>query len=232
MNSGDSRIAALDKALGEYLSWKGDPVATLSAALESDPEFVLGFTTIAALNSLGGVAGEAAPVREALAAAGSVGRVLSVREALHLDGAKSWAAGDITKAAEAWEQALRHDPRDLLALRLAHDTHFFLGDAEKLRDVPLSVLPVYAGDESRRGYVLGMAAFGLEETGRYKEAEQAGREAVAVNPEDAWRCMRWRMCWKWKVGRRRGLPGCAGWKRIGLCLRCWRCIIGGMRRCF
>jgi hypothetical protein len=31
-----------------------------------------------------------------------------------------------------------------------------------------------------------MAAFGLEETGQYEPAERAGREAVALNPGDAW----------------------------------------------
>jgi len=182
----DARSAALDKALAEYLSWKGDPVATLNAALESDPDFVLGYSTVAALNCLGGVTGEAAPVREALAAASKVDRRLSESERLHLAGARGWAAGDIAGAAAAWEQALQVDPADLLALRLAHDTHFFLGAAEKLRDVPLSVLPAYAGQKSQRGFVLGMAAFGLEETGQYEAAERAGREAVALNPADAW----------------------------------------------
>jgi tetratricopeptide (TPR) repeat protein len=186
MSEGDSRTAALDKALGEYLSWKGDPVATLNAAAESDPGFVLAYSTIAALNCLGGVKGDADPVREALAAADSVGRALSVRERLHLAGAKAWAAGDISGAAASWEQVLVADPLDLLALRLAHDTHFFLGAAEKLRDVPIDVLPHYSGKKSERGFVLGMAAFGLEETGEYAAAEQVGREAVRLNPGDAW----------------------------------------------
>jgi hypothetical protein len=79
----------------------------------------------------------------------------------------------------------RRRPRDLLALRLAHDTHFFLGASAKLRDVPLAALPAYHG-VPERGYVLGMAAFGLEEMGDYAAAEQAGREAVAQNPADAW----------------------------------------------
>jgi tetratricopeptide (TPR) repeat protein len=182
----DMRAAALDKALSEYLSWQGDPVATLNGALESDPGFVLAYSTIAALNCLGGVTGDAAPVREALAAADNVGRALSERERLHLAGAKGWADGDISRAAASWEQALRADPADLLALRLAHDTHFFLGASDKLRDVPLSVLPAYADNKSQLGFVLGMAAFGLEETGAYAAAERAGREAVELNPGDAW----------------------------------------------
>ena len=37
-----------------------------------------------------------------------------------------------------------------------------------------------------RGFVLGMASFGLEETGEYAEAEKAGREAAEINPADTW----------------------------------------------
>lgn len=81
---------------------------------------------------------------------------------------------------------MQDDHTDLPALRLAHDTHFFLGAAQKLRDVPLSVLPFYQSGSRQRGFVLGMAAFGLEETGDYTAAEHAGREAASINPADTW----------------------------------------------
>jgi tetratricopeptide (TPR) repeat protein len=172
---------ALAAAQAEYLGLRGDPVATLAAA----PGFVLGHTTIAALNCLSGVPGDAAVVREALVAARELGPA-SARERLHIAGAAAWAAGDIAGAAAAWEAAVAAEPGDILALRLAHDTHFFLGDAGKLRDVPVAALPAYAPGSAERGFVLGMAAFGLEETGDYKAAEAAGREAVEINPADTW----------------------------------------------
>jgi tetratricopeptide (TPR) repeat protein len=186
MNQSGAGDIALDTALTEYLGWFGDPVATLTAAVEADPGFILGHTTIAALNSLGGVNGDAPQVKAALAAADNLAGGATPREKLHLAGAKAWAAGDITGAAASWEAALETDPRDLLALRLAHDTHFFLGASAKLRDVPLSVLPAYDHAPAQRGFVLGMAAFGLEETGDYAEAESLGREAVGLNPADSW----------------------------------------------
>ncbi|MCQ3971687.1 hypothetical protein, partial [Klebsiella pneumoniae] len=34
--------------------------------------------------------------------------------------------------------------------------------------------------------LLGLYAFGLEETGDYRLAERLGREAVALQPDDAW----------------------------------------------
>jgi tetratricopeptide (TPR) repeat protein len=178
--------AALQTALGEYLGWQGDPVGTLAAAVAADPGFILGHTTIAALNSLGGVAGDAEIIQTALATATAHASNAKPRETQHLAAAKAWAEGRITDAAAAWESALEIDPADLLALRLAHDTHFFLGASAKLRDVPLSVLPAYEALPAQRGFVLGMVAFGLEEMGDYAAAETAGRAAVELNQGDAW----------------------------------------------
>ena len=180
------RQAAMSLALHEYLTWTGDPVATLAAAVEGDPDFILGHTTIAALNSLGGVPGDAAPVRSAVAAAEKLVTAATPAQRRHVAASRAWADGEIETAANLWEAAVRADPKDLLALRLAHDTHFYLGDGGKLRDVPAAALPAYAHDDADRGFVLGMLAFGLQETGAYAEAEQAGRTAVATNPADAW----------------------------------------------
>jgi tetratricopeptide (TPR) repeat protein len=176
----------LEQALGEYLGLIGDPGVALGEAVAADPEFIIGHTTLAALNSLGGVPGDAAAVREPLAAANALAGKATRREALHIAAANAWAWGDITAAAGHWETALHDDPADILSLRLAHDTHFFLGASQKLRDVPVSVLDAYAPGSRERGFVLGMAAFGLEETGDYAQAEKAGREAADINPADTW----------------------------------------------
>jgi tetratricopeptide (TPR) repeat protein len=181
-----ARDAAFALAVDQYLGWHGDPIASLNAALDADPGFLLAYTTIAALNALGGVKGTEEPIQSPLRAAEALSSGAGTREKLHLQAAKHWAVGEITAAGEAWELALAHDPHDLLALHLAHDTHFFLGNAQKLRDVPLAVLPAQPPGSKSRGYVLGMAAFGLEECGDYAAAEKTGREAVAINPADTW----------------------------------------------
>ena len=174
------------QALGEYLGLIHDPAATLAAAVQADPEFIIGHTTLAALNSLGGVPGDAAAVREPLAAATALAGKANRREKLHIAAANAWATDDIAGAAALWEEALQDDPADILSLRLAHDTHFFLGASQKLRDLPVSALHAYAPGSRERGFVLGMASFGLEETGEYAEAEKAGREAAEINPADTW----------------------------------------------
>lgn len=180
-----TRDAAFTRAVDQYLGWIGDPVVSLNEALEADPAFVLGQTTFAALHSIGGVPGQAEPIQTALKAAKAAGPA-NAKEELHLKAAQNWADGAINDAARAWEAALAADPHDLLALHLAHDTHFYLGDAARLRDVPLSVLEAQAPGSKERGYVLGMASFGLEESQQYEEGERAGREAVEINPGDTW----------------------------------------------
>ncbi|MGE4480265.1 tetratricopeptide repeat protein [Acidocella sp.] len=178
--------ALFETALGDYLGMKNDPVASLSAAIEADPDFIIGHTSIAALNCLGGVPGQDEAVRAPLAAAEARAGQATKRERLHIAAARAWADGDITGAATHWESALADDPADIFSLRLAHDTHFFLGALPKLRDVPLSVLDAYRPGTRERGFVLGMAAFGLEELGDYEAGEAAGREAVEINPADSW----------------------------------------------
>lgn len=180
------RDAAFARAVDEYLGWYGDPIASLNAVLAADPGHVLAYTTLAALNALGGVKSSDDAVQRPLRAATALAHEAGTREKLHLAAAARWAEGAISAAGEAWELALAHDPRDLLALHLACDTYFFLGRAEKLRNVPLAVLAAQGDDVKARGYVLGMAAFGLEESGEYVTAEQTGRAAVDINPADTW----------------------------------------------
>ncbi|OGT59473.1 MAG: peptidylprolyl isomerase, partial [Gammaproteobacteria bacterium RIFCSPHIGHO2_12_FULL_63_22] len=63
---------------------------------------------------------------------------------------------------------------------------FFRGDSRMLRDRIARVLPAW--DASIPGWhaVLGMHAFGLEETGDYALAETQGRRSVELEPRDSW----------------------------------------------
>jgi hypothetical protein len=77
-------------------------------------------------------------------------------------------------------------PRDVAALLFAHLFDFYRGDALNLRRRPQRVLPHWSPELPLSGYVLGMHAFGLEESGQYAEAEDAGRAALVRNPRDPW----------------------------------------------
>src|SRR3546814_20848334 len=55
-----------------------------------------------------------------------------------------------------------------------------------LRDRIARVLPHWSEGVVGYGYILGMHAFGLEETNLYGRAEEAGRRALSLNPRDPW----------------------------------------------
>lgn len=174
------------EAVEKYLSFTGDPVSIFARIEPTQSGFVQAQATIAALNALGSVPGHSPAIQGALENAKQHLDPNNTQDALHVKAATAWARGDIQEAAALWEQALHHQPDDILALRLAHDTHFFLGDLEKLRDVPQMVLPAYTTDSPYYGFVCGMSAFGFEETGAYAQAEDIGRAAVERNEGDSW----------------------------------------------
>ncbi|HXW19530.1 MAG TPA: tetratricopeptide repeat protein [Roseiarcus sp.] len=179
-------VAALDRAIDDYYGWKGDPVALLQGALDRDPSFTLGASALASLYVLNGFRGDNPAVTQVIGAAeASIGGATS-REKRHLEAAKAWASGAIIRATDIWEDILVDHPADALALRFAHDTYFYLGHSLSIRDSVARVLPVWDKQNPNYGYVLGAYAFGLEETGEMRRAEEVGRAAIAQNAEDAW----------------------------------------------
>ncbi|NRA98201.1 MAG: tetratricopeptide repeat protein [Rhodobacteraceae bacterium] len=108
------------------------------------------------------------------------------RERQHAAALSAWTKGDMNRATDIWEAILLDHPQDGLALRLAHFTHFYSGDGRRIRDSLARTLPRWSEDHPDYGFLLGMYAFGLEESGEYEEAEKYGRRAVDMNPADAW----------------------------------------------
>ncbi|HEV7481197.1 MAG TPA: tetratricopeptide repeat protein [Roseiarcus sp.] len=178
--------AAFDRAMADYYGLTGDPVGVLKSALARDPGFALGGIAIGALTMIGGFRGDHPEVMSALRAAeAGIGRS-SEREQNHLAAAKAWARGEFSQAILGWERILADHPTDALALRLVQDAYFFLGRSAAIRDCAERVMPAWGRDNPLAGFVLGLYAFGLEETGDLKRAEDFGREALARNRRDAW----------------------------------------------
>ncbi len=178
--------AAVDGAIADYYAWKGDPVGLLQAAATQDEAFSLGQTATASLLLLGGFRGDQPAVVSALASASAAAPGATSREKRHLNAACAWADGALIRATEIWEDILLDHPTDALALRFAHDTYFYLGHSMSIRDSIARVLPAWDPGRTHYGYVLGQYAFGLEETGEMRRAEDLGLQAIAINPEDGW----------------------------------------------
>jgi tetratricopeptide (TPR) repeat protein len=178
--------AAFDRAIADYYGLTGDPVGVLKSALARDPGFALGGVAIATLFMIGGLRGDHPEVASALRVAeGGIARA-SEREQRHLAAAQEWAHGQTSRAIVGWETILADHPTDALALRLAQDAYFFLGRSAAIRDCAERVMPAWDRDNPLTSFVFGLYAFGLEEMGDLKRAEDFGRQALNRNPRDAW----------------------------------------------
>lgn len=179
-------LAHAETALWRIVSFFDAPIADIDAAIAEDPRWMLphvmraGFLLSLTEPSLRG------DIEAALASAEALSAGAADRERAHLAAARRAAAGDWHGACTAWDEILRRHPRDLLALQWAHLFDFYLGDAAALRERPERALPAWPHDDPLRPYLLGMQAFGLEETHRYDQAEAVGREAVAGPAKVPW----------------------------------------------
>ena len=78
-----------------------------------------------------------------------------------------------------------HEPRDVLALQMAHAFDYLSGDVARLGDRVALVLPAWSSHTPGYHSVLSMHAFGLEEVGEFGRAEWVARAALALDPSDA-----------------------------------------------
>ncbi|UUX97213.1 tetratricopeptide repeat protein [Aquabacterium sp. J223] len=176
----------LEAALQAMLSYFGDPLAALDAATAEDPGWALPTTLKAGLLLTMGEHGPTLQARQLLRGGAEAAARGTERERAHAHAAAAAAAGDWEAACDAWEAILVRWPLDVAALLFAHLFDFYRGDALNLKRRPQRVLPHWADGLPLRGFVLGMLAFGLEESGHHAQAEDAGRAALAVNPRDPW----------------------------------------------
>ena len=179
--------AALDRyaqALHEFHCYRGDPVATINAATALQPDFVMGHVLHAWLYLLGTEPGGLAV---ALDAAGSAARLSpNRREQAHIDAITHFAGGRWQAAGRVLEDLAIEWPRDVLALQAGHLVDFYRGDARMLRDRIARALPAWVVSDPGYHALLAMHAFGCEETGDYRRAEALGRQALELEPADAW----------------------------------------------
>lgn len=175
-----------ERGLDALLFFRAEVSAEVEAVLSAAPEAPMGHAFAAYLGLLGTEPGDAAAARERFAAFAAGGVRGDARESAHLGAAEAWLAGDIHRAGDILRELVVAHPRDTLALAIGHQIDFFTGDATRLRDRVGGALSAWDPDDPHYGPLLGMSAFGLEETGHYERSEQAGLAAVAAHPRDVW----------------------------------------------
>jgi tetratricopeptide (TPR) repeat protein len=177
---------AYDRALELAASYFLDPLAAIDEALAEEPDFAMGHCLKAGLAALSTEKSALPMLAAAVEAVERLGVRANDRERAHAAAARWWASGDFERSVELYGKILLDHPRDLLALLVAHVGDFLLGNSQMLRDRPAQILERWDASVPGYGYVLGMYAFGLEETGHYARAEDVGQRALAQNPRDPW----------------------------------------------
>ncbi|XP_019617880.1 PREDICTED: tetratricopeptide repeat protein 38-like [Branchiostoma belcheri] len=182
-----------DATVTQYVGWYqedsvGGMEGSMKKMMEADPNFVMG-KVLGAWFQLGGKStsrdeGLKQYVEDLVQSAQRDN--LTSREKLHVDAIKLWADRDMQGASGVWENILLEHPTDMLAVKLSQMSYFTLGDVTQMRDSVLRVIPAWKPTMPLYGYLHGMEAFGRVQTNFYREAEQAGRKALELNPLDIW----------------------------------------------
>ncbi|MEZ5906247.1 MAG: FCD domain-containing protein [Geminicoccaceae bacterium] len=173
-----------EAAVRQLRCYVGDPVAEVDMALAAAPEMVMAHVLRAWLHLLGTEPEAVATARASISAGERL--PATAREQGHLAALSALADGRWHAAGRILEDVALDAPRDALALQAGHQIDFFTGNSRMLRDRIARALPAWEAGMPGYHAMLGMHAFGLEETGDYAAAERAGRRGVELEPRDGW----------------------------------------------
>ncbi|GAA4629834.1 tetratricopeptide repeat protein [Actinoallomurus vinaceus] len=181
-------VGRLDRALDGLLHFRDDMLDPIRPLLDGEAFFPLAEAFDAYMTGLSTEARPVAAKRRAFAGfrRRAARHRLTERERRHLDAAWRLLTGDLTGTARDLAGISQRFPQDVLALAVGHQVDFLLGDAVTLRDRIGAVLPTWPRDDPRYPSLLGMYAFGLEESGHWDYAEELGTEAADLDAEAVW----------------------------------------------
>lgn len=179
-------IDRLNDVQRRFRGFFGDPVAKIDAVLADYPDFIMAHCFRGGLFVTSTEASGVAEIQAAMRAIERNWAAANERERGHYAALSAWSVGDFHRAANTYGRVAAAHPRDAIALQFAHLCDFLNGHASQLRDRVAGILPQWSTSDEGYGYLLGMKAFGLEETGAYELAEEAGRQAIILEPRDPW----------------------------------------------
>uniref|UniRef100_T1IQF3 Innexin n=1 Tax=Strigamia maritima TaxID=126957 RepID=T1IQF3_STRMM len=192
--SSDEACKLYDAAVSQYVGWFDDPAfggieSTISKLVQADENFVMGKVVQCGLELIG--TGHSVQLDHTFAK--EIDDLVQLsrskvtpREKLHVDAVKLFADGYMIKAAETWEDILFHHPTDMLAIKFAHDTYFYLGQQQQMRNSICRVLSSWNNNIPLYSYLFGMLAFSEVENNLYDKAMASAKHGLMLNRKDAW----------------------------------------------
>ncbi len=162
-----------DATITEYVHFGTETGARLKETLAADPEFPMAHCLRGYFMQLFCIPALTEKAKQSLTKARDAGASLGIseRERHHIEALGAWIAGDMHAALGHWESILLDHPLDMLAVKLSQFIHFYLGDSRRRRDSIARILYAWHPEVPGHANVLGMYAFGLEESGDYASAE-------------------------------------------------------------
>lgn len=181
-------IAHVEQALWRMLTYFGNPLDDLDAAIAAAPGWALPYVLKANCLLSGAEHGYALQAAALLdrAAEAAARNPTPQRERDHIVASRACAAGHWRQACDLWERILVEHPRDVAALLAAHLFDFYRGDSRNLNRRVARVLPAWSADLPLYSQVLGLHAFGLEECNHYDQARDTALQALSIDPRDPW----------------------------------------------
>lgn len=169
------------RVLDDMLANRGRPAEKIDRILVDHPESVFAHALrLAAIVRDDNRAAESA-LAASIAAITAAGAAASEHARRHAAAAMLWLEGDAL-ALEGYAAIIAAEPRDIIALAVAHALDFRLGNRLMLRDRIAAAIGHWDDAMPHYAAVLAMYAFGLEENGAYREAERLARRALALAP--------------------------------------------------
>lgn len=181
-----SSLELFDDMMDSYLGATADVMTKLTHLLDQDQDMPMAHCFKAYLMKLGSDPKLLDGMDAAVQHLGTIRSSLNDREQRHLSALTYWSADQSKDTVRVIEELLSVYPHDVLALRIGHHLHFYSGDAVAMHASVARVLPHWQEGGRFYNFILGMQAFGLEESGDYQQAELSGRQAVDANPNDLW----------------------------------------------
>jgi hypothetical protein len=179
-------VEAYDRAVDAYVRFSPELVPAMLGLTREHPGFAMGHVLSGFVSLTSTDAPDLRHARRALERLAAIGVDGDERAAAHRDALAAWVAGDWWGAARRLDDLLLRWPADLLALQIGHGLDFYLGDAANLRDRVGRSLHAFDPAHPHHGFVRGMYAFGLEESGHHDQARSHGLAALDRNPDDVW----------------------------------------------
>lgn len=184
--SSQAAVDAFDAGVEEFLG-QGREAAVLVARMdELDPDMILGQCLRGYFMRLPSRAHLDVKALDCLAKARALAPDGTDRERKHVEALAAWCAGDLRRTNATWEEILVDHPHDILAFRLAHFLHFFIGDLGAMLHSSARIMARWSEAVPGYGFVLGCRAFAHEENGDPTTGEPLGRRAVELNESDIW----------------------------------------------